>query len=89
MSDDFAKIILSGIYDGLKTQKILDKFKPIIQKSFNSYISDIVNQKIFSALVQEEAVTEESEVLSIEESASKIITTEEELQGFNIVRAIL
>ena len=89
VSDDFTKIILSEIYDGLKTQKIIDKFKPIIQKSFNGYINDIVNQKISSALVPEEVIAETSEDSLTEEPQSKIITTDEELQAFNIVRAIL
>ena len=30
ISDDFAKTILSDIYDGLKTQKIIDKFKGLL-----------------------------------------------------------
>lgn len=87
ITDDFAKAVLSSVYDGLKTQKVIDKFKPIIKKSFNSYINDIVNQKITSALspeVDETPDAENEEIL-----ASKIVTTEEELQAYNIVLAIL
>lgn len=89
ISDDFAKTILSDIYDGLKTQKIIEKFKPIIQKTFNGYISDMVNQKISSALEPNEGISNEPEELLLKEPKSKIVTTEEELQAFNIVRAIL
>ena len=67
ISDDFAKTILSDIYDGLKTQKIIEKFKPIIQKTFNGYISDMVNQKISSALEPEESISNESEKLLLNE----------------------
>ena len=88
ISDDFAKTILSDIYDGLKTQKIIDKFKPIIQRSFNTYISDLVNQQISSAL-EPRSDDKSDEVAISEEPKSKIITTEEELQAFNIIRAIL
>ena len=53
------------------------------------YISDMVNQKISSALEPEESISNESEKLLLNEPKSKIVTTEEELQAFNIVRAIL
>ena len=89
ISDDFAKTILSDIYDGLKTQKIIDKFKPIIQKSFNTYISDLVNQKISSALEPDSNDDKAEEIAATEELKSKIVTTEEELQAYNIIRAIL
>lgn len=89
ISDEFAKTILSDIYDGLKTQKIIDKFKPIIQKSFNAYIGDLVNQKISSALIEPENADSLEESAATIEPNSKIITTEEELQAYNIVRAIL
>ncbi len=87
VSDDFAKVILADIYDGVKTQKILDKFKPIIKKSFNGYINDNVNQKISSALDDAPSTND----LETEETTtqSKINTTEEELQAFNIICAIL
>ena len=37
-SDDFIRYVLSGVYDGPKTQKVIDKFKPIVKKSFNGFI---------------------------------------------------
>lgn len=89
VSDDFARTILSDVYDGLKTQKIIDKFKPIIKKSFNGYINDIVNKKIASALTPDDSETDSSQEETATEKNSKIVTTEEELQAFNIIRAIL
>lgn len=88
VSDEFARVILGDIYDGLKTQKIIDKFKPIIKKSFNNYINDLVNKKISSALAPDESEQTEKEPEPTP-SKSKIVTTEEELQAFNIIRAIL
>lgn len=50
-SDQFIKLILGkGIYNGVKTQAVIDKFKDIVQLSFNQYISDLVNEKIKNAL---------------------------------------
>ena len=86
VSDDFSKVVLGEIYDGIKTQKIIDKFKPIIKKSLNNYINSIVNQKISSAL---DVSPDIKETENIEEPASKIVTTAEELQAYNIICAIL
>lgn len=88
VSDDFARTILSDVYNGFKTQKIIDKFKPIIKKTFNGYINDLVNKKITSALTPEDS-EQESAQDEQKESKSKIVTTEEELQAFNIILAIL
>lgn len=89
VSDDFARTILAFIYEGPKTQKVLDKFKPIIKKSFNGFINDIVNQKISSALSSDVAQEEAGTTIEPEEPIKKIVTTEDELQSFYIIRSIL
>lgn len=88
VSDDFARTVLSFIYDGPKTQKVIDKFKPIVKKSFNGFINDIVNQKITSALTPD-TISDPIENAPEVSMESKIITTEEELQAFYIIRGIL
>ncbi len=93
-SDDFARFVLASTYEGVKTQKIIDSFKPIIKKSFNSFINELLNQKISSALNNEnekekgagEAPAPEAEP---SEPVSRVVTTEEELQGFFIIRGLL
>ncbi|MDD6191884.1 MAG: type I restriction endonuclease [Lachnospiraceae bacterium] len=87
-SDDFVRYILSNIYDGQKNQKVIDKFKPIVKKAFTGFINDIVNQKISAALTPE-SDDESDTVPVVTESTSKIVTTEEELEAFYIVRGIL
>lgn len=89
-SDDFVRFVLSSFYDGLKTQKVIDNFKPIVKKSFSSFINELLNQRISSALNNEnehEEVTSVNEQLS--EPVSKIITTETELQAFFIIKGLL
>lgn len=89
-SDDFVKLILSTIYEGQKNQKVIDKFKPIVKKSLNSFISELLNQKISSALNTENKNQEIENISPIpEEKRTKIITTEEEIQSFFIVRGLL
>lgn len=87
-SEDFVRFIISDIYEGQKNQKVIEKFTPIVKKSFSGMINEIVNQKISSALTPEDtedSVAEES----AEEPSSKIITTEDELEAYYIIRGML
>lgn len=88
-SDDFIKVILNkGVYDGTKTQTIIEKYRPILKKSVNYYINTLVNQRLQNALNSSNSeVTEElSEDASEQDS---IITTNEELESYYIVKSIL
>lgn len=90
--DDFVRFILGYVYEGQKNQKVIDKFKPIVKKSFTTFVNDIVNDKISSALKPstEEVEAAPAAPLDLEtEHESKIVTTEEELETFYIIRAIL
>lgn len=90
-SDDFVRFILTKVYDGQKSQKIIDKFKPTVKKSFTGLVNDIVNQKISSALSSEEKEQDEAAATEepIIEKKNKIITTEEELEAFYIIRGLM
>lgn len=86
-SDDFVRYILSNVYDGQKNQKVIDKFVPIVKKSFNTFINDLVNQKISSALTPEKE--EPEDLIPNNEPAKKILTTSDEIESFYIIRGIL
>lgn len=96
-SDDYVRYILgSGVYEGLKTQNVIDKFKPLIKKSMTSYINDLVNEKIQTALKSEEEPetnaidTKENTKTNDELDANhQIITTEDEIESFFIIKSIL
>ncbi len=91
-SEDFIKFILSEVYEGMKTQNIIDKYKPLIKKSFNSFVSEIMNSKIKDAFNSNtEESTGDIDEISAEESEEddKIITTQEEIESFFIIKSIL
>lgn len=91
-SEAFVRMMLADIYDGQKNQKIIDKFTPIVKRSFSSLITETVNQKISSALTKEEEIPTSSEAATIEleqEEISKVVTTQEEIEAFYIIRGIL
>lgn len=89
-SPEFVKLIVANIYEGKKNQTILDKFTPIVQKAFTALINEKINQKLSSALdttIKDEiSVAEET---SSSESESKIITTQEEIEAFYIIKGML
>jgi hypothetical protein len=90
-TDDFVKYILSCVYDGVKTQNIIDKYRGVVKKSLNDYISEIMNEKISTALKNEEAASVETVEQSAEESEeeNKIVTTDAEVECYYIIKGLL
>lgn len=85
-NDDFVKYVTGNVYDGPKTQKILEQFSPLVKKSFASLINELVNKKISSALDKnEDSESVEDEIIP----KSKIITTEAEIESYYIIRGML
>lgn len=88
-SDEFIKLILNkGIYDGVKTQNVVDKYKPILKKSITHYINSLINQRLQNAL-NTSSVENTDDIAEESENDSGIITTAEELECYYIVKSIL
>ena len=60
-SDTFVRIVIADFYSGSKTQGVLDKFKPIVKKAINNYISELMSEKITSALKKHSELENETE----------------------------
>jgi len=90
-SDSFVKYVLNEIYDGLKTQPVIAKFKALIKNSFNQFVNELINERIKSAIekVPEEKPKEETQRKEDVKEQEKIITTITELEGFFIIKGIL
>lgn len=87
-SEEFVRLILANIYDGQKNQRVIDKFTPLVKRAFSSFVNELVNNKISSALTKDaEEVPEEPE--AVEAPASKIVTTEDEIEAYYIIRGLL
>lgn len=92
-SDNFVSFFAKQVYSGVLTAKVKEQFQPIIKRSFNSLINDSISERLKSALNQEKQI-EVAEATKLEEAAvaesvSEIVTTEEELEGFYIVKSLL
>lgn len=95
-SDDFIKILLSSVYSGIKTQAVVEKFRPLVQRSLNDYITEKMNDKITMALKSDEAKqkAEQAEAEKAKEAEQQppvpnIITTAEELEAYYLVKGLL
>ncbi|MDX6183440.1 type I restriction enzyme HsdR N-terminal domain-containing protein [Flavobacterium sp. Fl-77] len=87
-SNDFTKLFANKVYAGRLTEKVVDEFKDLVQKSLNQFISEKINDRLNAALTKETIKQQGEQVESIEEE-SKIVTSEEELEGYRIIVAIL
>ena len=98
-TDEFVKYFARPVYPGRFTDAILEQFRAIVKQAFMQYTNDYMNERLKSA-ISGNAVVESKDAepkTGAEESAEsgneldepRIVTTEEELQGFYIVRAIL
>ncbi|GAA0523928.1 type I restriction endonuclease [Chitinophaga japonensis] len=89
-TDDFTRFFAKQVYPTMVTAKVLEQFKGLVKRSFSQFINDAINERLKSALQvqqQQENQSEEAEPEASEEA--RIVTTEEELEAFYIVRAIL
>ncbi|MGL5958018.1 MAG: restriction endonuclease, partial [Phocaeicola sp.] len=89
-STELVKLFSKQVYEGMMYQNVLDQFSTLVKKSISSYINDLISDRLKGALAVEEQNTtmqEEAEKKN-EEPESKVITTEEELEAYRIVKAI-
>jgi len=96
-SEEFVKFLVSQVYDGIKTKNTIEKFEPIVKKGFKQFINELVNEKLNAALKttveedrQEIINTEIAATIESDEVKEPLVsTTEEEIQGYAIVKVIL
>jgi hypothetical protein len=98
--DDWVKYLTTKVYEGAFTQKVREQFRGLVAKATRQFLTDQVNDRLKTALGQPTGITntqfqtaspvESSPVVEAHlEQDDEIITTVEETQGFQIVRAIL
>ncbi len=85
-------ILSSNVYEGRFTQNIMDKFTPLVKKGVTTYINELVNEKIQTALNTPEKIepslTETTESDAIEK-LDLIVTTEREIEAYYIIKSLL
>lgn len=94
-SDEFVKMLVRRIYDGKVTQSVIEQFREIVKQSINNYINDVISERLNIAIKSTEnkpldkEVSEEKDIEIEQTAINKIVTTEEEMEAFYIVKSIL
>lgn len=85
--DELVGYFLTKTYEGVKTQNVIDKYRDVLKRALNSYISELMNTRITAALETETVAAEiVEETIEVDDG---IETTEQEIQGYYIIKSIL
>jgi hypothetical protein len=94
-SDDFVRYFAKQAHDSIVNSKIIDFYRPLVKRTFTNLMNETLNDRLKSAITTEEEKSNqptsvEEELLVIQPNSGKeIVTTEEELEGFYIIKSIL
>lgn len=86
-SDDFVRMVSSGVYEGRMTQQVREMFTGIVRSAFREVIMDTVKSRLSNALADTEEVIEKIDTPVDEEP--DVVTTDEEREGYMIIKAIV
>jgi hypothetical protein len=87
-SEDFVRLVTANLQLGRFTAAIREQFTPMVKTAFREIIRDSVQARRSTALADTDAADVAAEPPPIE-SDEVIVTSEEEREGFMIVRAIV
>jgi len=88
---EFVKYFIRRVYDGMVTEKVMLQFTSIVKRTIEQTFNDIISDRLMNAINQTKQIQQENmqDNLPVESDENKIVTTEEELNGFYIVKSIL
>lgn len=88
---EFVKYFAKQVYPSIVTAKVLDLFMNLTKKSVQQYISELITERLKTALTKEGEVAKETDNIPVPSlnNEVKIETTDEELEGYMIVKSIL
>ncbi len=99
-SDEFVKFIASNVYVGRMTQAVREQFAQLTKQAFKQLLNEQINERLKTALSNESAATPNSEAspaaanqsadpVAEDQATKNLKTTEEEIEAFHIIRAML
>lgn len=88
-SPEFVKHFTKQVYPSIITSKVLSQFTTLTKKSIQQYISELVTERLKVALAKEDESNKNEDIIDVLKPENGILTTEEELEAFLIVKTIL
>jgi len=92
-TEEFVRFFASRIYDGRLTQQVIEQFTGIVKEARSQFINEQINDRLKSAMSASDSepvsenITESDE--KVETKKDGIETTQEEIDGYNIIKALL
>ncbi len=88
-TEEIVEALARQVYSGKLTQKAKTQFSDVVAKAFRGFVTEMVNSRLESAMSQSGSQADDERDDQEEEPEPEIVTTDEEREGFHIVRAIL
>ena len=91
-SPEFVAHFAKQVYPNRLSAKILEQFTVLTKRSTQQYITDLITERFTTALNKEDEKVKQQAAIEAEQKKQeevKVVTTEEELEAFNIIKAIL
>ena len=90
-SDELIKLFASRVYDGRFTERVRDGFREIVANALKESVREMINRRLTSAL---EATSDRPPALEganggEEVEPGDVVTTDEEVEAFHIVKSIV
>lgn len=87
-SDSIIRLFASQMTDKKLTQGVIAEFKSYVKQAFSEVSYDLASDRL-NNIKSELSINSTSNIENLETEENKIITTEEELEGFFIIKSIL
>ncbi len=89
-SDEFIRFFATQVYPRKFTQQAKDRFSGITKNALNQFINDRINDRLKTAMAEESEKKETAPTPPEEptETKDEIVTTQDEIDAFNIIRAM-
>lgn len=93
-NDEFVRFVIKEISDIRITSNVIERFRPLVKKAISNAVLDIVSKGLYQEepLIKEDVQIEEKGIsndVNNEKISKNIVTTEEELNGYEIIKNIL
>jgi len=90
-TEDLVCFFTSRVYHGRLTKSVKEQFTEIVKRALHNFINDKIKERLTSIMSDTEPQQNKEEPGHIEEQREedKITTTQEEIEGFYIVKSIL
>lgn len=92
--DDFIRFFISRTFEGSITQKVRERFTPILITAMEQFVNERINARLKSAIIPQQVEEKKEEAAAPEagddqDAGGGVVTTEEEKEGYYLVKSLL